>query len=179
MNRMRDPVVAFYGGGTDHRGRTLDQILGWSDDQLEAIHDYIQWLFPTVQPSAVNPFAPLVTQDTVAAFLAAPDLRARLLQAFERMMAFYGLRSVADERGRRRVEIDHIAFPVRSRNWLRPGNHNHLRLTRIMESLSTLGLRPEARALQRCLIGDVYEESRNRISRETCEYWRAAVPEQP
>lgn len=35
-----DPIVAFYSGGQDHRGRTLEEILGWSDAALEAVHDY-------------------------------------------------------------------------------------------------------------------------------------------
>lgn len=173
---MRDRVVSFYSGGVDHRDRTLDRILAWTDDDLETVHDYIQWLFPTVQPSAVNPFAPLVTDGTVAAFAASPELRARLGRAYARMLSFYGLRLIADADGSLRVEIDQAVFPVRSPHWLRPGNHNHLRLTRIMESLATLGLVAEARALQRCLVTDVYEGAgRNRVSRETYEYWMTAV----
>lgn len=176
---MRDRVVSFYSGGVDHRNRTLETILSWPDDDLETVHDYIQWLFPTVQPSGVNPFAPLVGEETVAAFAAAPDLRARLRRAFERMLSFYGLRLTQDRAARARVEIDQVTFPGRSRNWLRAGNHNHLRLTRMMDSLWTLGLTDEARALQRCLVADVYEgPGRNRISRDTYEYWLAAIPEE-
>ncbi|MEO8520449.1 MAG: hypothetical protein ABI603_03735 [Acidobacteriota bacterium] len=26
-----DPVIAFYSGGPDHRGRTREDMLGWSD----------------------------------------------------------------------------------------------------------------------------------------------------
>ena len=65
-----DPIVVFYSGGTDGNGRTLREILGWSDATLEGVHDYIQWVFPTRQPSGVNPFAPLVTAETVRAFAA-------------------------------------------------------------------------------------------------------------
>ena len=42
-------------------GHTLSEILSWSDDRLEAVHDYIQWLFPTGLPSGVNPAPPLVS----------------------------------------------------------------------------------------------------------------------
>ncbi len=175
---MNDRAVAFYSGGPDHRGRTLDRILEWSDAELESVHDYIQWLFPTVQPSAVNPFAPLVTGATRAAFEARRELRERLRRAFGRMLLFYGLRA-ASVAGGVRVEIDDQTFPLRSRNWLRPGNHNHLRLTRIMQSLSALGLADEARALQRCLVTEVHEgPGRSRITRDTYEYWMSAVPEQ-
>lgn len=175
---MRDRAVDFYSGGMDHRGRTLERILAWSDDDLESVHDYIQWLFPTVQPSGVNPFAPLVTSETVAAFAADPALRTRLLRAFDRMLVFYGLVLIVDPAGGVRVEIDRAAFPSRSRVWLRAGNHNHLRLTRIMESLATLGVTAEARALQRCLVTDIYEgHGRGRITRGTYEYWMGAVAE--
>ena len=166
-----DAILEFYSGGQDHEGRTLDEILGWNDDRLEMVHDYIQWVFPSSQRSAVNPFAPLVTDETVRAFDRDPALRGRLEHAFDRMLRFYGLR-MRDER----VGIDEPAFSSRSRVWLTPGNHNHLRLTRIMQCLSTLGLRANALALQRCLIDEVCAgPGRGRVSARTIEFWRRAV----
>jgi hypothetical protein len=131
-------------------------------------------MFPSRHPSAVNPFAPLVTDDTVRAFQGDPGLRGRLHRGFERMLRFYGLRSRDG-----RVEIDERAFPARSRVWLTPGNHNHLRLTRIMDSLSTLGLRADARALQRCLIDDVAAgPGKARIAPRTIDFWSRAISAQ-
>jgi hypothetical protein len=168
---MVDSVVDFYSGGGNSERRTLDEILGWDDDRLEDVHDYIQWLFPSRQPSAVNAFAPLVTDDTVRAFARDARLRDGLRHAFERMLRFYGLQSQGG-----RVEIDPREFVARSRVWLTPGNHNHLRLTRIMDSLSTLGLRAEALALQRCLIEDVASGSgQGRVSRRTIDFWLRAI----
>jgi hypothetical protein len=119
----------------------------------------------------VNPSAPLVTDATVAAFDRDAALRARLRQALDRMLLFYGLRCTDG-----RIEIDESRFPARARVWLRPGNHNHLRLTRIMESLATLGLTAEARALQRCLLEDIYEGPvAGAISPRTADFWRRAV----
>jgi len=166
-----DPIVAFYSGGGDDAGRTVREILAWDDDHLEGVHDYIQWLFPTRRPSGVNPFAPLVTDDTVRAFTDDPRLRDRLREAFDRMLAFYGLR-----RDGERIEIDDARFPIRSRVWLHPGNHNHLRLTRIMDSLATLGLRDDARALQRCLLDEIAAgPGDGRISAGTLNFWRSTV----
>jgi hypothetical protein len=171
-----DLAVAFFAGGRDHRGRTLDEILRFSDDDLERVHDYIQWLFPTVQPSAVNPRAPLVTRATVEAFASRSELRERLHLAFERMLSFYGLRRVPGPGGTLRIEIDESRFGDRARVWLLPGNHNHLRLTRIMESLAVLGSSTEARALRDCLTRDIYDgPGRNLITAETYEYWIAAA----
>lgn len=166
-----DPIVAFFQGGRDDSGRTLCEILAWNDDRLEAVHDFIQWLFPTRQPSGVNLSAPLVTDATAAAFADDVVMRDRLRLAFDRMLAFYGLR-----RRERAVEIDQGRFPFRSRVWLRPDNHNHLRLTRIMQSLAALGLDGDARALQRCLLEDICAGTHgDGVSPRTVVFWKDAV----
>ncbi len=173
---MPDAAVAFYSGGPDSERRTLEEIWSWPDRRLEAVHDYIQWMFPTVQPSGVNPDAPLVTSRTIEAFTAQPALRDRLRRSLDRMLSFYGLRRAAPPGGDR-IEIDPQRFPERAANWLHPGNHNHLRLTRIMDSLSTLGLAADARALRRCLLEDVCEgPGRQRVTPSTMEFWRRALP---
>jgi len=167
----KDAIVDFYNGGRDSDGRTLEAILAWNDERLEAVHDFIQWVFPSRQPSTVNPFAPLVTDETVRAFDRDAALRDRIRLALKRMLRFYGLRSRDG-----RVEIDERAFPSRSGVWLAPGNHNHLRLTRIMDSLSTLGLRTEALALQRCLLEDVCRgPGKGRVAPRTIDFWSRAV----
>ena len=75
--------------------------------------------------------------------------------------------------------IDEGAFPARSRVWLTPGNHNHLRLTRIMDSLSTLGLRAEALALQRCLIEDISAgPGKTLVAPRTIDFWSRAISAQ-
>jgi hypothetical protein len=166
-----DAIVAFYQGGRDTAGRTLAEIVSWNDDRLEAVHDYIQWLFPTPQPSGINPDAPIVTDASAAAFAADPVLRDRLRGALERMLVFYGLRRKGS-----RVVIDAGAFALRSRVWLRPGNHNHLRLTRIMQSLTALGLRDDALALRRCLLEDVCGGPQgDNVSERTRGFWNAAA----
>ena len=171
-----DRVVAFYSGDVDDSGRTLDDVWAWSDEELELVHDYIQWIFPTEQRSAVNPSAPLVTSDTARAFDASEDLREALRHSLDRMLAFYGLRRGTTP-GTVRIEIDPERFAERAANWLRPGNHNHLRLTRMMQSLSALGLSAEARALQRCLVDDIYDgPGRGKITDDTYEFWLTAVP---
>jgi hypothetical protein len=168
---VSDPIVTFYNGGRDSDGRTLADILSWNDDRLEAVHDYIQWLFPTRQPSGVNRFAPLVTDATVAAFAEDLVLRDRLRAALDRMLVFYGL-----QRKSGRIALDPSRFPLRARVWLRPGNHNHLRLTRMMQSLAALGLEADARALQRCLIDEVAGGAQgDNVSKRTLAFWTDAI----
>lgn len=171
-----DRIVSFYSGGHDDRGRTLEAILAWDDGRLESSHDYIQWVFPTDVPSAVNPTAPLVAGQTVQAFASSSELRGRLRRALDRMLSFYGLARSGSDGGAVAISVDDSRFAGRAANWLRPANHNHLRLSRILRCLWILGLKAEAEALQRCLLIDVAEgPGRNRITRDTREFWSEAL----
>ena len=55
--------------------------------------------------------------------------------------------------------------------WLHPGNHNLLRLTRIVRSLSLLG-QPE---LARALYAGLRKECEGRVTAVTLEYWKEAT----
>jgi hypothetical protein len=135
-------LLKFYRGeATDSEGRTFDEILAWDDDDLEAVHDYIQWLFPTPTPSAYNPDAPLLSADDIAAFRANAALRNRLRQAFERYLRFAGLAIDADGR-----VVEAANFAQRSPEVWQYANHNWLRVSRVLASLRLLGLEAEARA---------------------------------
>ena len=151
MTSAANRLIDFYcGTGTDHLGRRFDHLLGMDDQQLERTHDYIQWLFPTVTASRFNPEAPTLDSAAALALRSNPVARQRLHAALERMLAFYGLElddSDPDDPGVTTTRD----FPRRARTWLTPENHNYRRLTRILESLSVLGLRIYAVALFRCL----------------------------
>jgi hypothetical protein len=169
-----DPIVTFYRHeGTDDRGRTLREIWSWDVDRLERVHDFIQWLFPLRERSAFNDSAPLVTDGTIAAFASDAALRQSLKRSFSLMMDFYGLTSIDDPDSRVRI-VPSAAFGGRSRDWLTPGNHNHLRLTRILTSVRLLGLAPYSAALfERLAI--VYKDRPGAISPVTYGYWQRAV----
>lgn len=166
-------LLAFYRGeGTDGRGRSLEEIQAWTDEELEDVHDYIQWLFPLPEPSPVNPGAPLLDAKVIEQFRTDPELQAKLLRSFSRMLRFYG---VALEGGAIR-ELPDCA--QRAQNWLSPGNHNHLRITRILRCAALCGLEEEARAFFAWL-STIYDRQRAKtwpaISPNTFEYWRNAA----
>jgi opioid growth factor receptor-like protein len=168
-------LITFYrGSGTDHAGRRLAEILSWDDADLESVHDYIQWLFPNADASRANPFAPLLTPADAAIFRSEPELRATLGRAFDRLLGFYGLTRESSAEGG--VEITpSVNWDARSRSWLQPSNHNHLRLTRIMKCLNELGLEQEAVALQRTLVSLGEQRGTRAVSSVTLRYWRAAL----
>ncbi len=169
-------ITDFYSGtGRDGAGRKLDEILGWPDRRLEDVHDYIQWCFPLPEPSGANPYAPVLTPEDIAMFRATPAMQERLRTAFARMLRFYGFvewEEGAIERG--------PEFAAHARNWLNPGNHNHLRLTRMLRSLRVLGLEAEAQAFWQALAELYAEENRggrSNITERTYGFWKRAATE--
>jgi Opioid growth factor receptor (OGFr) conserved region len=166
-------IVAFYEGtAPDDRGRFLDEILGFEDERLEVVHDFIQWLFPLPERSGANPSAPVLDDAAIGAFRTRLGLRSALRRSLDRMLSFYGF-AWSGER-----IVRGSSFPQRSANWLHAGNHNHLRLSRILRSLSLLGEAQGARALFDVL-SDIYqkerETNRSRVSDRTFRFWRDAV----
>ena len=147
------PIHAYLTGvGRDASDRTLDEILALPDRQLEHIHDYIQWLFPLPTRSMAQPHSPVLTAEEIAAIRADPAALANLARATERMLAFY--RQTDD--------------------WLVPSDHNHLRISRILQSLTILSGPEAARRFYTAIIARV-EASGARIAPGNRRYWDAAV----
>lgn len=97
-----------------------------SDEHLESSHDYIQWMFPLPEPSRAVPWSPVLTGSDIDTFRTDPVILDRVRVSLARMMLFY----------------------ARTVGWKRPGDHNHLRITRIIRSLTVVGLRDEATAFR-------------------------------
>ena len=166
--------MAFYRGGRDDRGRTLDEIRAASDQWLEATHDYIQWAFPLPEPSAFNPDAPLLSRADITAFLQEAPLQERLLGVTGRMLHFYGLTAEGDLRGAP-VVLPALRLSEQAAHWVTPGNHNFLRLSRILRSLALLGLQPMALAILQALEDVALTPVGKSIGETTLCYWREAA----
>jgi hypothetical protein len=163
-------LLDFYRGqGADSEGRSLEEIWAWNDHDLEAVHDFIQWLFPLPEPSQFNPSAPLLTDGEIAAFKRDSVLQSNLMKSFERILRFLGL-ALADDGNVQ--EADNFSARM-SDIWSAP-NHNWLRITRILRSLTLLGLSAQAQALYEQL-GKYYHSGRFPIPASTFRYWTNAV----
>jgi hypothetical protein len=142
------------GIGTDHRGRSIIHILAFDDQSLEAVHDYIQWLFPLPERSRFNVEAPVLTRADVEAIAASPPAQHNLLAAADRLRQFYESNS----------------------HWLTPVDHNHLRITRIIRSLRILVGAEEALAFH-ARIEELVAAAGNPVAREALDHWRRAARE--
>jgi hypothetical protein len=156
--------------GTDNRGRSLADVWAYSDDEMEDVHDFIQWLFPLREPSQFNAQAPLLDDANIAEFRSDPRLRANLMRSFERFLEFLGLRY---DDGCITNAGDATAH---QRDLWRYPNHNWLRITRVLRSARLLGLEEEARAFFKFL-GELKESGRSGIDPVTFRYWEDATRE--
>ncbi len=166
MSQLTD----FYRGtAPDSEGRRLQEIWSWSDDDLEVVHDHIQWLFPLPEPSQYNPDAPLLTEQDISTFRGDEAMQANLRKSFERILPFLGLTLTNSG-----VVIEGPNFSTRRGDVWGAPNHNWLRISRILRSLTLLGLASEAQTLYRWLDA-TYSSRRFPITAETFQFWTAAV----
>jgi hypothetical protein len=140
------------GEGADGRGRRIEDVLGFSDEALERIHDYVQWLFPLPTRSMAQPGAPVLTSADIAAIRADERALANLRRAAARMLRFY---EATDD-------------------WLTWSDHNHLRISRILQSLRLLAGEVDARAF-RCAILDRHAAAGSPIDPRNLAYWDRAM----
>ncbi len=150
--------------GTDDKGRTHTEICFWDWAALEDVHDYIQWLFPLEEASRFNPDAPLLTDVDI-------ELIDRYLvrRSLERMYDFYGIFDIGGL-----ILKNARTWDRRSSEWVTPGNHNFLRITRILKSLSLLGLDDKAEVFL-AFLEELYKLHPKTITAMTMNFWREAV----
>jgi hypothetical protein len=108
-----DLVAFFEGTGTDDQGRSLSEILAWSDRELEWSHDYIQIVFPLPERSDFQHTVAVIDACVFDEFHTRKELRDSLRTAFKRILAFYGFELQENESGNPIVSI--LALPKRAR----------------------------------------------------------------
>ena len=153
MAEAYGPIHAFLRGtGRDGRGRRLADVIAFDDARIEAVHDFIQWLFPSAEASRAVPGAPVLGVLEAAAIRGDPQAQAGLRAGLERMARFY-----ADTDG-----------------WLTGYDHNHLRITRIIAATRDLLGVAEAFAFYTGIFGRNVATG-GPVNRESLRYWDAAL----
>lgn len=111
-------VIDFYMNRIpDSEGRMLSDIHEFTNEQLEECHDHIQWLFPLSEPSRFNPNAPLMASFDWPYFWASGTIRENLEKSFHVVFKFM-----------KETSSDWGEF-----------NHNHLRISRMIQCLIGCG----------------------------------------
>lgn len=140
------------GTGPDSYGRYHSDILKFSDEELENVHDYIQWLFPLREKSMAVPGSPFLENEEIIEILRNDeDVQENIVNALIRMERFY-------------ADNDF---------WLRQGDHNHLRITRILKSISLLSSKENANDFYDFIMRRV--ETAMPVTKESLEFWKRSI----
>jgi hypothetical protein len=129
------PIINFLTGGKNIEGKTLEDYLSFTEEEMEGCHNHIQWMFPLKSPSSFNPNAPLLTDEDIGDFYNNEYLKNQIRRSFYKWLWFCGLQYDGNE----------ILIVNYKRVYEIFGkfNHNYLRVTRVLLCLYTLGLRNE------------------------------------
>jgi hypothetical protein len=147
------PLERFYRGrGLDGQGRSFEVSLAMSDEDWEAGHNHIQWMFGLPEPSRMQPDSPVMTAKDIEVFRTDTEIGLNIQRAFDRWMSFLGKTS----------------------RWKRTQDHNHLRITRVLRFLTLMGLNAEADQLL-----TFATENHPSLPERTARFWREACNEHP
>ncbi|XP_042347610.1 opioid growth factor receptor [Plectropomus leopardus] len=145
----------------------------WKNDykRLERVHSYIQWLFPLREPG-VNYMASELTKKEIEAFKKNEDAKKRLVESYELMLGFYGMRLVNKETGEvKRADNWKERFGNLERNM-----HNNLRITRILKSLGELGFKHYQAPLVHFFLEEtLVKKTLSSVKRSVLDYFLFAV----
>lgn len=153
---LMDIVKFFSSDGTDQKGRTIDDMIRYSDSQMEACHDHIQWMFPLHEKSLHALHSPVVTKEASEVLSKSEVAQEKMEAALKTFRSFLGIEP-------------HDAKKLA--NWCYDGNHNLLRITRAIRSLRLFGMDADAIMLYQ----DVMKVAEKKVSKETTEYWDVAL----
>lgn len=157
---MNQLLFDFYSGaGVDIRNRSFQEMIELGDNFLERSHDIIQWLFPLDEPSMHNKHAPLLDQETIEQMRASPECMANLELAGQRFLKFFD---------------DPVSEQKEKPAWVHPGNHNFLRITRIIKCCLLFGHYDMAEKFFHFGM-DLYTKYQDQVGEVSVEYWEEAM----
>lgn len=127
------PIVRFYKNEkiNECRYRLVD-ILSASHLWLEFTHDYIQWMFPLDEKSRCNSNAPVLLDEDISVFNSDTLIRTAFNLSIYKFINFLGLTYNSN---------DHtfaVSDKLQAYTW-RGANHNSMRITRFIASMSMFG----------------------------------------
>lgn len=140
---------------------SIKDIWEWNFDKLEYNHDYIQYLFPLTEISMFNPEAPTLIEEDIQYFK--DNLRENLIISAKVFCNFLGITidgQKADNFLERRFLFEKT-------------NHNWLRITRMLKSLSILGCEDISKKIFSLL--EYLHKQEGLVSGNSFKYWEEAI----
>ena len=104
------------GHETNSSGWLLSHVWKFNDTKIENTHTFIQWVFPTDEPSRATPGSTVLDDEQILEIQNSEQAKQNLSKSAE----WY------------------FDFLRRNNFWRKPHDHNHLRITRVIKSLRLL-----------------------------------------
>ena len=137
--------------GKDFKGKTLKDIWSFSDQEIENTHDFVQIIFPLNKPSqSVFHGYFLDTDELVNKLKNNTQVKESILKSSKWFFSFL----------------------QRNMYWNRSHDHNHLRITRVIESLRLLVSDEEANTFYTNVLELINDN--NKINTTALNFWKNA-----
>lgn len=144
------------GKAQDGHGRSIFKVLAFTPEEIEETCDFLQWVFPTHVQSPIEPNAWVITAEDI-----------------------YGIqRSDQARRNHRKAVAMMTLFYATSKAWLTIGDHNHKRITRIIDNISLVHGMEEAREFWKFVMNEHYNHN-NPVNPTSLAFWRASAGLRP
>jgi hypothetical protein len=161
-------IIKFYEKrATDNYGRSLEEMQHYNYEQLEDIHNYIQWMFPLRKKSSVNLSAPTLKDTDIEYIKNSKTIKNNIFVSTLVITDFWGI-------GKEFTENRYFIKSNRVKLWVTPSNHNFLRVTRVLRSLVLFDVKDEAVALLKCL-EEIKNNGNQNIIGDSFKYWEDAA----
>ena len=160
-NEPVDLINYFRNEQSDNRACYHKDILQFDENEIEYEHDFIQWIFPTIEKSRFNSDAPVIDKSFSERFQKDELAKSNYCKSCQLYLNYIGF--CCDGQGK-----------IKS---IKPGRiyelpfHNYLRITRMLNSLNQVGNNTCSANLYQALMKDVRTDS-NKIDEKTLKYWR-------
>ena len=139
-------------GGTDFKGRTLESIWSFTDQQIESTHDFVQIIFPLDKPSQSTFHGNyLDSNELVNKIKDSSTAKENILKSSEWYFSFL----------KRNIWL-----------WNRKYDHNQLRITRVIECLRLLSSDSEADKFYKDILKIIKDN--NKINETSLNFWKNA-----
>lgn len=153
---MNDPfyILAFLERrGLDYQHRSLKDVWSFSDNQIEHTHDFIQWVFPTTEPSQNVNGSPVLSAEELELVFYSDMARASVLDSSEWFLNFL----------------------TRNKRWTCGRDHNHQRITRMLRSLKLIGENTTAENHYAAVLSILEGIEQYRSVEEALTFWRREI----
>lgn len=143
----------------------VDDIVTYTDEQMEMYHDFIQWIFPTMRPSQMHPEAPIIDEHFAEQLHTDKTACKNYCRTCQRYLNYMNFDCEGDS---------HIVDSTREQPFYTLPYHNFLRITRMLESLNQTGHQVCSRAVYEKMF-EVMRTAPNHWLPydDTLRYWKA------